>query len=79
VFWAFFLLTGVSVFVLRTKYPAANRPFSIPFYPLPPLVFCATCGYMLYASLIYAKWLVLMGIVPLVLAWPLYWIARRKV
>lgn len=78
VFWAFFLLTGVSVFVLRARYPTVSRPFSIPFYPLPPLVFCATCGYMLYASLAYAKWLVLLGVIPLILAAPLYGLAGRR-
>jgi basic amino acid/polyamine antiporter, APA family len=78
VFWAFFLLTGISVFVLRTKCPTIRRPFSIPFYPLPPIVFCATCAYMLFASLVYAKWLVLLGVSPLCLAAPLYWFARRR-
>jgi amino acid transporter len=78
IFWAFFLLTGVSVFVLRAKHPTVSRPFSIPLYPLPPFVFCATCGYMLYASLAYAKWLVLLGASPLLLAVPLYWMASRR-
>lgn len=77
VFWTFFLLTGVAVFVLRAKDPTAARPFSIPLYPLPPIVFCATCGYMLYATLGYAQWLVLLGAAPLLLALPLYWFARR--
>lgn len=77
IFWAFFLLTGLSVFVLRRKNPTARRPFSIPFYPWPPIVFCATCAYMLYSSLDYAKWLVALGVAPLVLGVPLYWFARR--
>jgi basic amino acid/polyamine antiporter, APA family len=75
IFWTFFLLTGVSVIVLRFRHPDIRRPFLVPFYPLPPLVFCATCGYMLYASLVYAKWLVVLGASPLILAIPLYWIA----
>ena len=75
---AFFLLTGVSVFVLRATDRTTARPFSLPLYPLPPLVFCATCGYMLYASLVYAKWLVLLGAVPLALGVPLYWWLARK-
>ena len=35
VFWAFFLLTGLSVFVLRRRNPHVARPFSIPLFPLP--------------------------------------------
>ena len=51
VFWLFFLLTGVSLFVLRARAPDAPRPFSVPLYPWTPLVFCAMCAYLLYASL----------------------------
>ncbi|MDX1549178.1 MAG: amino acid permease [Lysobacter spongiicola] len=51
VFWLFFLLTGVSLFVLRHRMPGLARPFRVPLYPLTPLVFCATCAYLLYASL----------------------------
>ena len=51
VFWLFFLLTGIALFVLRSRArPGATRPFSVPLYPLTPLVFCAMCAYLLYAS-----------------------------
>jgi amino acid transporter len=53
VFWLFFLLSGVSLFVLRAREPDAVRPFRVPLYPLLPFVFCAVCGYMLWASLSY--------------------------
>jgi amino acid transporter len=53
VFWLFFLLAGVSLMVLRVREPQAERPFEVPLYPLLPLVFCATCGYMLWSSLSY--------------------------
>jgi amino acid transporter len=54
VFWLFFLLTGVSLFVLRRREPGVARPFTVPLYPVTPLVFCATCAYLLYASLAYS-------------------------
>jgi APA family basic amino acid/polyamine antiporter len=66
VFWGFFLLTGIGVFVLRWRHPEVERPFRIPLFPLPPLVFSAASGYMLYSSLDYAGWLTLLGVVPLV-------------
>ncbi|HEY9279061.1 MAG TPA: amino acid permease [Eoetvoesiella sp.] len=50
VFWFFFLMTGIALFVLRKKYPQTLRPFKVPLYPLTPLLFCATSGYLLYAS-----------------------------
>ncbi|WNG36633.1 APC family permease [Archangium violaceum] len=54
VFWLFFLLTGVSLLVLRVREPHAPRPFRVPLYPLTPLLFIGTCGYVLYSSLAYA-------------------------
>jgi APA family basic amino acid/polyamine antiporter len=55
VFWLFFLLTGIAFFVLRRKDAAVTRPFRVPLYPLPPLLFTATCGYLLYSSLAYTR------------------------
>jgi APA family basic amino acid/polyamine antiporter len=78
VFWGFFLLTGISLFVLRLRDRGRQRPFCAPLYPLTPLLFCAMCLYMLYSSLDYAKALALIGLVPLALGLPLYWLGRRR-
>src|SRR5690606_34494399 len=53
VFWFFFLLVGISVFVMRRKDPQKERPFRVPLYPVLPLLFCITCAGLLYSSLIY--------------------------
>jgi len=54
VFWAFLFLVGVSLFVMRVKDPQTERPFKVPLYPLTPIVFCLTCGYLTYSSVTYA-------------------------
>jgi amino acid transporter len=53
VFWLFFLLAGLSLFVLRVREPDTPRPFRVPLYPVLPLVFCGACAYMLQSSLGY--------------------------
>ena len=53
VFWFFFLLTGIALMVLRRTEAAAERPFRVPFYPLLPLLFCASAAWLLYSSLAY--------------------------
>ena len=53
VFWCFFLLAGLSLFVLRFKEPEISRPFRVPLYPLTPILFCFTCVYMLHSSVVY--------------------------
>ncbi len=53
-FWLFFLLTGLSLFVLRRQPPVNADPFRVPLYPVTPILFCAMCVYMLYSSFNYA-------------------------
>ena len=55
VFWFFFLLTGVALLVLRRRYAHVERPFAVPLYPVLPLVFVATCAFLLWSSLAYAQ------------------------
>jgi basic amino acid/polyamine antiporter, APA family len=62
VFWLFFLLIGVSLFVLRSRPPDTPRPFRVPLYPLTPLVFCVTSAYLLYSSLMYTGTGALVGV-----------------
>jgi amino acid transporter len=78
VYWALSLLTGLAVFILRRNKPPDSRPFKMPLYPLPALAFCGTCAYMLYASAAYAKWLVLVGVVPLALGGILMLLLRKR-
>jgi APA family basic amino acid/polyamine antiporter len=78
VFWAFFLLTGISLFVLRSKDKICERPFSVPLFPVTPIIFCATCAYMLYSSLAYARALALLGVAPVMLGGLLYVATRTK-
>lgn len=65
VFWFFFLLTGISLLVLRRHDPDRFRPFRVPFYPVTPLLFCAACSYMLWSSLAYTGVGALVGILVL--------------
>jgi amino acid transporter len=55
VFWFFFMMTGIGLFVLRVRDPGTPRPFRVPLYPLTPVIFVATCAYLLYSSLAYVK------------------------
>ena len=62
VFWTFILLAGIALFILRRRDPERPRPFRVPFYPVTPLVFCATCAYLLYSSLAYTGFGALLGV-----------------
>jgi len=83
-FWLFFLLTGISLFVLRRQEPAVANPFRVPLYPLTPLLFCAMCAFMLWSSAGYAMSKdpgsigAQLGIGVLLLGVPLMFFARRN-
>lgn len=62
VFWFFFLLVGLALFRLRITEPTIKRPFRVPLYPFVPMVFCLTCAYLLYSSIVYTGWGALIGI-----------------
>lgn len=77
VFWFFFLLTGVSLLVLRWREPDVPRPFRVPWYPLLPGLFIATCAYLLYSSLAYTGVGALVGVGVLAAGVPLLvWTGR---
>jgi amino acid transporter len=78
VFWLFFLLTGVSLFVLRWREPELARPFRVPLYPLLPLAFCASSAWLLYSSLAYTRLGALVGVGVLAAGVPLLALASRR-
>ena len=83
-FWLFFLLTSISLFVLRRQTPTVADHFRVPLYPLTPMLFCAMCAFMLYSSVSYAMSKnpgsigALLGIGVLLMGVPLMLIARRR-
>jgi amino acid transporter len=74
----FFFLTAESVIVLRLHDADRPRPFSVPLFPIIPLIFCATCAYMIHSGVMYAEKFGLVGGGLLVLGVPLYFIAGRR-
>lgn len=78
VFWGFFLLTGLSLLILRSKEPDVPRPFRVPLYPVLPLVFCAWCGYMVYGAINYKGVESLIGLLILVVGLPFYYMPNQR-
>lgn len=78
VFWFFFLLVGISIFILRKKEPDAVRPFRIPFYPITPILFCLTCAYLLYSSVMHTGIGALAGIGVLLIGFILLYFQKKK-
>lgn len=78
VFWFFFFMVGLSLIVLRIREPDVPRPFRVPLYPLTPLLFCASCLYMLQSSVAYTGVGALVGVTVLLAGLPLFWLASHS-
>ncbi|MGL6042822.1 MAG: APC family permease [Sandaracinobacteroides sp.] len=85
VFWLFLALTAAALFRLRRTHPR-SQGFSVPLYPLVPLMFLGVCLAMLWSSLGYAQFLFasseagrlagFLGLALLAAGLPLVWKAR---
>jgi amino acid transporter len=78
VFWFFFLLAGLSLFILRRRDPETPRPFRVPLYPLIPILFVLTSAYLLYSSVMHTGIGALVGIAVLACGVPLLWYCRAR-
>ncbi|HKO63375.1 MAG TPA: amino acid permease [Pyrinomonadaceae bacterium] len=78
VFWFFFFMVGLSLIILRQKDGNIKRPFRAPFHPLLPIAFCASCLYMLQASLAYIRVGALAGVAVVLAGLPVYFVARSS-
>ena len=79
VFWSFLLLVGISLFILRAK-DQKTRVFSVPLYPITPLIFCMASAYLAYSSFSYAhsKGAVLISLYVMLLGLVALFILRLK-
>ncbi|MDR8394051.1 amino acid permease [Aliifodinibius sp. S!AR15-10] len=78
VFWFFFMLTGISLFIFRFRNGSDDRPYSVPFYPVTPILFILTCLYMLYSSLTFTGIGALFGVGILLVGIPVLLIGKLR-
>jgi len=78
IFWLFFLIVGISVFVMRHRSGHVHFPFKTPLYRLTPLVFCGICVFMLHASLAYTGRGALPGLCLMLTGLPLMALQKKR-
>jgi len=54
-FWGFFMLVGLSLFALRQWDADRPRPYRVPLYPVVPLVFVVSSGWMTASAISYMQ------------------------
>ncbi len=74
----FSMLTVIGIFILRRRTAPSERPFKLPLYPIPPLIFIAcTCWMIYYVSNDVPK-IILYSLLTMVPGLLLYFVARNK-
>jgi APA family basic amino acid/polyamine antiporter len=73
----FYVLTIVSVFVLRSKRPAAERPYKAFGYPIVPALYILAASVILFVLLFYRTETAGWSLVIVLLGLPVYWLWSR--
>jgi APA family basic amino acid/polyamine antiporter len=76
--WILYLLTALSVFVLRKKQPNLPRPYRVIGYPFVPILFVLVAGLLLVSTLQTRPRESLMGLVLMALSIPFYFFWRKE-
>jgi basic amino acid/polyamine antiporter, APA family len=76
--WILYLMTAVSVFVLRQKRPHVPRPYRVAGYPVVPVLFVAVAAFLLVSTLQTRPRESLMGLALMALGVPFYFYWRRR-
>ena len=76
--WIFYALVGSSIFILRRKYPDAERPYRAWGYPLMPAVFLLVSGWLLVNTMMTAPTQSFIGIGLILSGLPFYYYFINK-
>ena len=73
----FYFATSMAVIVLRIREPHVKRPYRVTGFPITTLLFCATCGLLIYSSVTYKPQIALVSCGILLLGLPIYWLIPK--
>jgi amino acid transporter len=75
--YAFYFATTLAVAVLRRKEPATPRPYRVTWFPLPTIVFCLVCAWLIYSAVIYKPWIAAAALGVFLLGLPVYYFSSK--
>lgn len=78
VMWIFFVMTVGGIFILRKKHKDVARTYSVPLYPIVPLIGIAGGIYIIISTLITGTRYALFGIVVTLVGFPVYMAIKKS-
>jgi APA family basic amino acid/polyamine antiporter len=76
--WIFYALNTASVFIFRRRQPEAERPYRTLGYPVLPVIFLLSAGWLIYNTLVATPKQALIGLGIIALGLPIYFYWARK-
>jgi len=78
--WIFYGLAALSIFTYRRRLPQAHRPYRVPLYPLPPLLFVASAALLVLNTMVTQPGRAALGLTIVASGIPAYywWRARTR-
>lgn len=76
--WIFFVMTVAGIFILRSKHKHLERPYTVPFYPVVPIIGIVGGIYIIISTLITDTSSALFGLGITLLGLPVYWYITKK-
>jgi APA family basic amino acid/polyamine antiporter len=74
----FSMATVLGIFILRRKHSAEKRVYSVPFYPLPPIIFAICTCWMIYYVTENDPWIILYSLATMVPGLVIYFAITKK-
>jgi APA family basic amino acid/polyamine antiporter len=74
----FSMATVLGIFILRRKHSAEKRVYSVPFYPLPPIIFSVCTCWMIYYVTKNDPWIILYSMATMVPGLIIYFAISKK-
>jgi amino acid transporter len=75
--YSFYLGSTLALLVLRLRDPGASRPYRVWGYPFTPIIFAATCVFLIKSAVTYKPMIALAAIGLLLLGLPVYALSKR--
>ncbi|MBN1765304.1 MAG: amino acid permease [Sedimentisphaerales bacterium] len=72
--YSFYLATSLAVMVLRCREPNVPRPYKVTGFPIPTIIFCLVCAFLIYSAVDYKPYIALIPCGICLLGLPVYWI-----
>jgi APA family basic amino acid/polyamine antiporter len=76
--WIFYALVTSSIFVFRSKYPDAERPYRAWGYPVVPVIFLLVALWLLFTTIMTSPKQSVTGMVLIALGLPIFWYLNNR-